>query len=62
MKNIKEVIQNPSDFSNKDLENTLDYLSQNFDRTKKEIMDLTQILDLTENTYNKILKEYNKRK
>ena len=62
MDNLKDIIQHPSEFSNKDLENSLSYLSDNFDKTKTEILSLTQILDFTENSYNKILKEYNKRK
>jgi len=59
---LKEIIKKPSDYSNKNLEESLHYLSENFEDTKKRLLELTQLLDFTENSYNKILEEYNKRK
>jgi len=59
---LKEIIEKPSDYSNKNLEESLHYLSENFEDTKKRLIELTQLLDFTENSYNKILEEYNKRK
>ena len=52
----------PKDYSNKDLESSLIFLSQKFDTLKERVIDLTVILDLTEEHYNKILEEYNTRK
>jgi hypothetical protein len=62
LKKLKEIIEKPSDYSNINLEESLDYLSENFKDTKKRLLELTQLLDFTENSYNKILEEYNKRK
>lgn len=62
LKKLKEIIEKPSDYSNINLEESLDYLSENFEDTKKRLLELTQLLDFTENSYNKILEEYKKRK
>ncbi len=59
---LKEIIEKPSDYSNNNLEESLQYLSDNFEDTKKRLLELTQLLDFTENSYNKILGEYKKRK
>jgi len=59
---LKEIINKPSDYSNKNLEESLQFLSENFEDAKKRLLDLTQLLDFTEDSYNKILEEYKKRK
>ena len=59
---LKEIINKPSDYSNKNLEESLQFLSENFEDAKKKLLDLTQLLDFTEDSYNKILEEYKKRK
>tara|TARA_B100002019_G_C20902764_1_gene418917 strand:- start:384 stop:578 length:195 start_codon:yes stop_codon:yes gene_type:complete len=59
---LKEIINKPSDYSNKNLEESLQFLSENFEDVKKKLLDLTQLLDFTEDSYNKILEEYKKRK
>lgn len=59
---LKDIIVSPKDYSNKDLESSLIFLSQKFDTLKERVIDLTVILDLTEEHYNKILEEYNTRK
>jgi hypothetical protein len=47
--------------SNKDLIQSMDYLNNEFDKTKNSIINLTYYLDNIELSYNKILKEYQKR-
>lgn len=59
---LNNIINSPKDFSNKDLESSLIFLSKKFDILKKDIIDLTLVLDITERDYNKILNEYNTRK
>jgi len=59
---LKEIINKPSDYSNKNLEESLQFLSENFEDAKKRLLDLTHLLDFTEDSYNKILEEYKKRK
>ena len=46
---------------NKDLIAVLDFLYEDFEKTKDLIIKLTNHLDTTENSYNKILEEINKR-
>ena len=55
---IKEVLNNLSDSTNKELLFCLNYLNDEFEKTKKSIVSLTNYLDNTEKVYNKILKEY----
>jgi len=62
LEKLKEIITSPKDYSNKDLESSLIFLSKKFDTLKERVIDLTVILDLTEEHYNKILEEYNTRK
>jgi len=58
---LTEIIKSPKDFSNKDLEESLKFLSDNFEDTKFRIINLTKVLDFTEINYNKLLEEYKKR-
>lgn len=46
---------------NKDLLETMDFLQNDFEETKKNIIKLTHHLDSSEIIYNKILNEYKKR-
>jgi hypothetical protein len=39
----------------------MDYINEEFEKTKKSLITLTYYLDNLETTYNKILKEYQKR-
>lgn len=57
----KIVISNFKNKSNKDLIQVMDFLQEDFEKTKELIIKLTHHLDSTEKTYNKILDEYNKR-
>lgn len=63
MKNeeVLEIIKNYKNSSNKDLMNVLDFLKEDFDKTKDIILKLTYHLDSTEDAYNKILEEVNNR-
>jgi|TARA_R110000772_G_scaffold142713_1_gene252359 hypothetical protein len=46
---------------NKDLIEAMDFLENDFQETKKNIIKLTHHLDSSEIIYNKILNEYKKR-
>lgn len=62
--NSEQVLSILSEYkksSNKDLISVLDFLSDDFEKTKELILKLTHHLDSTENSYNKILEEINKR-
>ena len=56
-----EVINNPSNSSNSDLQMAMDVIQKDFETVKNDIIKLTYHLDSLEETYNKILKEYNTR-
>lgn len=58
---IKEILVEYKSKPNKDLVVALDFLSKEFDETKKLVIELTKKLDKIESTYNKILKEYESR-
>jgi hypothetical protein len=56
-----DVINNPSNSSNSDLQMAMDVIQKDFETVKNDIIKLTYHLDSLEETYNKILKEYNTR-
>jgi hypothetical protein len=58
---IKEIIQDYKNKPNKDLTLVMDYINEEFNKTKKNIIDSTYYLDSLEKTYNQLLKEYQKR-
>jgi|TARA_R100001594_G_scaffold39180_2_gene70660 prefoldin subunit 5 len=58
---IKEVIENHKDKSNNDIAEAMKLLKQNFDDTKKLVVDLTYRLDSIENKYNTLNSELKKR-
>ena len=60
-KKILEVSQNCSERTNKELVESMDFLKQDFEQTKSNIIHLTKHLDGIESVYNKILTEYEKR-
>jgi hypothetical protein len=60
-KKTVDVINNPSDSSNSDLQLAMDVIKKDFETVKTEIINLTHHLDGLEETYNKILKVYNTR-
>jgi hypothetical protein len=58
---ILEIIKDYKNKSNKDLISVLDFLFEDFNKTKDLIVKLTHHLDSTEISYNKILEEINNR-
>jgi len=58
---LKEIIQDCKNKPNKDLTSAMDYINEEFNKTKKNIIDSTYYLDSLEKTYNQLLKEFQKR-
>jgi len=58
---LKEIIQDYKNKPNKDLTLVMDYINEEFNKTKQNIIDSTHYLDNLEKTYNQLLKEYQKR-
>jgi DNA anti-recombination protein RmuC len=58
---VLEILSEYKKTPNKDLIAVLDFLYEDFEKTKDLIIKLTNHLDTTENSYNKILEEINKR-
>lgn len=58
---VVQIIKEYKTLPNKDLVYALDFLKEDFDRTKDNIINLTKHLDKVENSYNLILKEYQNR-
>lgn len=56
-KKVKEIIKDYQNQSNNDLKKAMDFLQEDFEKTKKLILDLTYHLDGTELAYNNILKD-----
>lgn len=58
---ILETVSKYKEKSNKDLEITLEFINTEFEKTKENLIKLTDHLDKLEITYNTILKEYKNR-
>ncbi len=58
---LLEILKDYKNKSNKDLISALDFLYEDFNKTKDLILKLTTHLDSTELSYNKLLEEINKR-
>ena len=58
---ITKILLEYKNSSNKDLLETMDFLQNDFEETKKNIIKLTHHLDSSEIIYNKILNEYKSR-
>jgi len=56
-----ELLKDYKNIPNKDLENLMDFLNEDFSYTKDLIIKLTKHLDTTEKSYNTIYTEYKKR-
>jgi len=56
-----EIIKDYKNKSNKDIFLALDFLYEDFNKTKELLVKLTYHLDSTENSYNKLLDEINNR-
>jgi DNA anti-recombination protein RmuC len=59
--NLTEIIKDYKNKSNKDIFLALDFLYEDFNKTKELLVKLTYHLDSTENSYNKLLDEINNR-
>lgn len=58
---ILQIIKEHKDRPNKDLTLAMDFITEDFNVTKENIIKLTQHLDKLENTYNILHKEYTDR-
>jgi hypothetical protein len=58
---ILQIIKEHKDRSNKDLTLAMDFITEDFNVTKENILKLSQHLDKLENTYNLLHKEYTDR-
>lgn len=55
---IIRIIKEHKQSSNKDLVYAMEFIKQDFEKTKDSLIKLTHHLDKLENSYNLILKEY----
>jgi len=55
------IVKDFKSHSNKDLQFAMDFIQEDFNFTKEQILKLTEHLDKLELTYNTILKEYKTR-
>lgn len=58
---ILEILKDYKSTPNQELLDVLNFLEGDFYKTKDLILKLTRHLDSTENSYNKILEEFNRR-
>jgi hypothetical protein len=58
---VLETVSKYKEKSNKELEITLEFINTEFEKTKENLIKLTDHLDKLEITYNTILKEYKNR-
>lgn len=56
-----KIVKDYKSHSNKDLQFAMDFIQEDFNYTKEQILKLTEHLDKLELTYNTILKEYKTR-
>jgi ribosomal protein S15P/S13E len=56
-----KIVKDYKSHSNKDLQFAMDFIQEDFNFTKEQIIKLTEHLDKLELTYNTILKEYKNR-
>jgi hypothetical protein len=60
-KKVLEILKSYKNSSNKELSDVMDFLNEDFQKTKDLIVKLTYHLDSTEEAYNKVFEEYKKR-
>ena len=58
---IIEVLKNYKNKSNKDIIFAMDFLNEDFDKTKDLLIKLSKHLDTTEESYYKLLEEFKRR-
>lgn len=61
LEKIVKTIKEHKQSSNKDLVNAMDFIREDFETTKNNLIKLTHHLDKLENSYNLLLKEYETR-
>ena len=59
--NVIKILSDYKNCSNKELSDVMEFLQEDFDKTKDLIVKLTKHLDTTENSYNKVFQEFKKR-
>ena len=60
-KKALEIIRDFKNRPNKDLVFVMDFITEDFELTKKSLIKLTEHIDKLEHSYNLILKEFNAR-
>jgi prefoldin subunit 5 len=55
---VLKIVSDYKSQSNKDLIFAMDFIKEDFEKTKESIITLTHHLDKLENTYNLVLNEY----
>lgn len=58
---VVQIIKEHKNCSNKDLIFAMDFIKEDFDLTKENLIKLTHHLDKLENGYNLLLKEFQQR-
>jgi prefoldin subunit 5 len=58
---VVQIIKEYKSRPNKDLTIAMDFLKEDFEKTKDSLLKLTNHLDKVENSYNLLLKEYQSR-
>lgn len=58
---VLDILKDYKNKSNKNLTDVMDFLQDDFQKTKDLIVKLTYHLDETEKSYNKVYDEYKKR-
>lgn len=61
LEKIEKIILEPSSYSNQELMQCMDILSEEHERVKESIIKNTYQLDKLELSYNKLLNEYKER-
>jgi len=61
LEEIKNIINDYKNKPNKSLVTAMDFLKEDFEKSKELLIKLTHHLDTTEKEYNKIYDEYKKR-
>jgi hypothetical protein len=58
---VLDILKNYKNSTNKELVETMDFLKEDFEKTKDLLIKLTYHLDSTEGAYNKVFDEYKDR-
>jgi len=58
---VLKILKNYKNSTNGDLEKVMDFLNEDFEKTKDVLIKLSEHLDITKDSYDKIYIEYKKR-